>query len=168
MFYLFNKGKLLEFWAEKNESLSGLSGDSTHMMRGEVGALQFCGCLPLLYKEGWELSLPTHLLSSLSPSSRCSTSWSSAWRSHGHLVSPPHHAVLRLEFPVDPLLPLPRWIKGMEVVIKPYVWPSAEALPDCSAHLHDLEIDKCSTTSTTRFDWSEEHTSELQSHYSIS
>ena len=59
LFYLFIK---INPWR-----MRGLSGDSTHMMRGEVGAPQFRGCLPLLYKEGWELPLPKHLLSSLSP-----------------------------------------------------------------------------------------------------
>jgi hypothetical protein len=32
------------------------------------------------------------------------------------------------------------------------VWPSAEMLPVCNAHLRDLEIGKCSSTSSTRFD----------------
>ena len=45
-----------------DERMSGLSGDSTHMMRGEVGAPKFRGCLPLLYKEGWELPLPHTLV----------------------------------------------------------------------------------------------------------
>ena len=90
---------------------------------------------PLLYKEGCKLPLPTHL--PLSPSSRCSTFQPSAWRSHGRLVSPPQHAVVLLEFPVVLLLPLPRWIEGKEVVIKPYVWPSTEALP-VAAHIFTI------------------------------
>jgi hypothetical protein len=32
-----------------------------------------------------------------------------------------HHAVVLLEFPMDPLLPLPRWNEGREVIFKPYV-----------------------------------------------
>jgi hypothetical protein len=32
-----------------------------------------------------------------------------------------HHAVVLLEFLMDPLLPLPHWNKGREVVFKPYV-----------------------------------------------
>jgi hypothetical protein len=56
-----------------------------------------------------------------------------------------------LEFLMDPLLPLPHWNKGREVVFKPYVWPIAKALPDCGAHLHhDLEINKWSSTPPTR------------------
>ena len=85
------------------------------------------GCLLLLYIEVWSSLFLTHL--SLSPSSRSSTFRPFAWRSHGRLVSPPHHAVVLLEFLVVLLLPLPRWIEGTEVVIKPYMWPSTEALP---------------------------------------
>lgn len=32
-----------------------------------------------------------------------------------------HHVQVLLEFPVDPLLPLPRWNEGSEVVVKLHV-----------------------------------------------
>ena len=32
-----------------------------------------------------------------------------------------HYIEVLLDFPVDPLLPLPHWNEGMEVVVKPYV-----------------------------------------------
>jgi hypothetical protein len=32
-----------------------------------------------------------------------------------------HHHTVVLEFPVDPLLPLPSWSEGTEVFVKPYV-----------------------------------------------
>ena len=126
----------------------GVSGESTHMMRKRWGN----HCLgrttswwlpppPIcrVYVEVWSSLFPTHLLQSPSPSSRCSTSWSSAWWSHDRIVSPSHHVVVLLEFLVDLLLQLPCWIKGTKVVIKFYMCPSTEALPTCSVDLYDLE-----------------------------
>jgi hypothetical protein len=57
------------------------------------------------------------------PSSRCSTEnlpglgeALQKYFLHHH-----HQVVVLLEFPVDPLLPLPRWNEGSEVVAKPHV-----------------------------------------------
>jgi hypothetical protein len=38
----------------------------------------------------------------------------------------------------DPLLPLPRWNKGLEFIIEPYMWPSMEALPVAALHFTTL------------------------------
>ena len=86
MFYLIKKNPWSFEWRWKE-----CEGAPT------LGAHHPLGFPPPLINRGWDLSLSyTHLL--LSPSSHCSTTWSSAWRSHDRLVSPAHHTVVLLEF----------------------------------------------------------------------
>ena len=90
---------------------------------------------PLLYMEGWELPFE-HTLDPLSLLPLLHL-WPSAWRSHGCLVL--HHTTSSCCWSslVVLLLPLPRWIEGTDIVVKPYVWPSTEALP-VAAHIFTI------------------------------
>jgi hypothetical protein len=107
-----------------------VSGASTHIMRERWW-------LPLpLYKVGWELSrrhthAPRLSWHSLPPSSRCTTETAMAWVAK-HCRNSSSTTITWISVGgvrVDPLLPLPHWNEGSEVVIEQYVWSSMEALP---------------------------------------
>ena len=129
---------------------------TTHIKIGEEENLSFglahplvAAALPLLYIECWFSSLQwLIILLSIVPFSRCSTEnlpgLGEALQKYFLLHHHHHQVVVLLEFPVDHLLPLPCWNEGSEVVVKPHVWPSTEALPVCGAPLRDLEVGKWS------------------------
>ena len=100
----------------------GVSGASTHMMRGEVGAppcLAAWGLLaaPPLMNRGHE-PLLTH---ALVPPPFSPPAAPFHGRSLGEALTVGFFAAPRRRaagFPGDPLLPLPRWIEGTEVIIE--------------------------------------------------
>jgi hypothetical protein len=114
----------------------------------ELGAPPLWAAYSSPIKGGWGLPLYTHLshLPSSPPAAPFHGLPLGEALTVGFFTAPRRCAA---GFPGDPLLPLPRWIEGMEVVIKLYVWPITEML---SVHHHDLDIGKWTTTSSTRFD----------------
>jgi hypothetical protein len=134
--------KLLEFFSEISTQLRGLlSGwvECPLTWRGErwghlLGPAHPLGVVaPLLYIERWRASLNCSFTCPFAPL------FSHLPKIHGlgealqYCFLHHHHTVVPLEVPVDPLL------------------LSAEALPDCGAHLHhDLEIGKWSSTPPIR------------------
>ena len=112
MFYLFNENnpwnfewELIREWVETPLTWWGERWRHS----------KFVAAYPSYIRRG-RISISPHTCS------RCSTFRPSAWRSHGRIVSPRHHAVVLLVFPVVLLLPLPCWIEGTKVVIMPYVY----------------------------------------------
>ena len=120
MFYLFIKEKPLDFpsgklWEHEwsfHPHEEGRGGGTT--MAGRTPPL---GCLPLPYKRRVRALPPTHTCPSSLLSTRCSIPWPFAKRSAVRGIL--HHTTPSCCWSSeDPLLPLPRWIKGTGVFIE--------------------------------------------------
>ena len=99
----------------------GVSGVSTHMMRGEVGAPQNSWLPSPPIKRGVRAPSPHTLVVislSLHPLLHLLVIRLVKPSPLSFSTTPRRRAV---GVPGDPLLPLPRWIEGTEVVIKLYV-----------------------------------------------
>ena len=97
LFYLFIKRNPWNFEWELMREWVGWVETPLTWWGERWGHHKFVAAFPS-YKKRGESTLSSHTCCHLSPPTRCSTSWSSAWRSHDHFVSPPHHAVVLLEF----------------------------------------------------------------------
>ena len=135
MFYSFRGDKPLGFMCGSfHQFKRGVSsfkwGVTTHLMRGRkwhlfwlAHPIEDCSPSPLIY-------ICVLCCSSITCSSSCSLSLFPLLhrKRHGlgevlqkYFLHHHHQVVVLLEFPVDPLLPLPRWNEGSEVVVKPHV-----------------------------------------------
>ena len=131
-------------------------GVTTHIKRGEEEETPWgwrtpWGCCPPspIY---WVVVLLSLMLVHLSlcPSSRCSTEKAWLRRSPAEIFSPPPPpSSCVVGVPGGSSTSAAQLEQGTEVVVKPDVWPSTEALPVCGAHLHDLEVGRVYSTPTT-------------------